>query len=249
MWVCVSDDFDIKQLIIKIINSANDQDAPPHPQNLNKLDLEQLQNQLTNKLSGQKLLLVLDDVWNEDRVKWVELRNLIQVSVSGSKILVTTRSHSIASMMGTVPSHILEGLSEEDSLSLFVKWALKKGEEEKHPGLVNIGREIVKKCRGLPLAVRTLGSLLFSKFEASEWEYVRDNGIWNLPQKKDDILPALKLSYDLMPSYLMQCFAMFSLYPKDYEFNSFEISALWGALGLIALPKKNRTLEDVGVCF
>jgi len=245
MWVCVSDDFDIKQLIIKIINSANDQDAPPHPQNLNKLDLEQLQNQLTNKLSGQKLLLVLDDVWNEDRVKWVELRNLIQVSVSGSKILVTTRSHSIASMMGTVPSHILEGLSEEDSLSLFVKWALKKGEEEKHPGLVNIGREIVKKCRGLPLAVRTLGSLLFSKFEASEWEYVRDNGIWNLPQKKDDILPALKLSYDLMPSYLMQCFAMFSLYPKDYEFNSFEISALWGALGLIALPKKNRTLEDV----
>jgi len=48
MWVCVSDDFDIKQLIIKIINSANDQDAPPHQQNLNTLDLEQLQNQLIN---------------------------------------------------------------------------------------------------------------------------------------------------------------------------------------------------------
>ncbi|KAK7378165.1 hypothetical protein VNO80_03602 [Phaseolus coccineus] len=245
MWVCVSDDFDIKQLIIKIINSANDQDAPPHQQNLNMLDLEQLQNQLTNKLSGQKLLLVLDDIWNEDRVKWVELWNLIQVSAAGSKILVTTRSNSIASMMGTVPSHILEGLSEEDSLSLFVKWAFKKGEEENHPHLVNIGREIVKKCRGVPLAVRTLGSLLFSKFEASEWEYVRENEIWNLPQKKDDILPALKLSYDLMPSYLRQCFAMFSLYPKDHQLNSYEISFLWGALGLIAVPKKNRTLEDV----
>ncbi|KAK8473443.1 hypothetical protein PHAVU_001G133601 [Phaseolus vulgaris] len=209
MWVCVSDDFDIKQLIIKIINSVNDQGAPPNQQNLNMLDLEQLQNQLTNKLSGQKFLLVLDDVWNEDRVKWVELRNLIQVSVSGSKILVTTRSHSIASMMGTVPSHTLEGLSEEDSLSLFVKWAFKEGEEEKHPHLVNIGREIVKRCKGVPLAVRTLGSLLFSKFEANEWEYVSDNEIWNLPQKKDDILPALKLSYDLMPSYLrhvLQCF-------------------------------------------
>jgi len=104
-------------------------------------------------------------------------------------------------MMGTVPSHILEYLFEEDSLSLFVKWAFKKGEEENNPHLVNIGREIVKKCRGVPLAVRTLGSLIFSKFEASEWEYVRDNEIWNLPQKKDDILPALKLSYDLMPSY------------------------------------------------
>ncbi|KAK8473444.1 hypothetical protein PHAVU_001G134500 [Phaseolus vulgaris] len=244
MWVCVSDDFDIKQLIIKIINSANDQDAPPHQQNLNMLDLEQLQNQLKNKLSSQNFLLVLDDVWNEDRVKWVELRNLIQ-SAAGSKILVTTRSHSIASMMGTVTSHILEGLSEEDSLSLFVKWAFKEGEEENHPHLVNIGREIVKKCRGVPLAVRTLGSLLFSKFEASEWEYVSENEIWNLPQKKDDILPALKLSYDLMPSYLRQCFVMLSLYPKDYQFNTYQITSLWGALGLIAVPKKKRTLEDV----
>ncbi|XP_014494843.1 putative disease resistance protein RGA1 [Vigna radiata var. radiata] len=245
MWVCVSDDFDIKQLIIKIINSANDEDVPPHQQNLNMLDLEQLQKQLKRKLSGQKFLLVLDDVWNEDRVQWVELRNLIQVSAAGSKVVVTTRSHSIASMMGTLPSHILEGLSEQDSLSLLVKWAFKEGEEEKHPHLVKIGKEIVKKCKGVPLAVRTVGSLLFSKFEDSEWEYVSRNEIWNLPQKKDDILPALKLSYDLLPSYLRQCFALFSLYPKDYEFFSNDIASIWGSLGLITLPKTNWTLEDV----
>ena len=158
---------------------------------------------------------------------------------------MTTRSHSIASMMGTVPSHILEGLSQKDSSSLFVKWAFKEGEEEKHPHLVNIGEEIVKKCRGVPLALRTLGSLLFLKFEASEWEYVRENEIWNMPQKSEDILPALKLSYDLMPSYLRQCFALFSLYPKDCRFDSIDMTSLWGALGLIALPKENRTLEDV----
>ncbi|KAK7336560.1 hypothetical protein VNO77_17105 [Canavalia gladiata] len=251
MWVCVSDDFDIHQLIVKIINSANDSafvaDAPHREQNLNMLDMEQLQNRLRNKLADQKFLLVLDDVWNEDRVKWVQLRDLIQVGTEGSKskILVTTRSHSIASMMGTVPSHTLEGLSMEDSLSLFVKWAFKEGEEEKYPHLVNIGRQIVKKCGGIPLAVRTLGSLLFSKFDIDEWQYVRDNEIWSLPQKKDDILPALKLSYDLMPSYLRQCFALFSLYPKGYRFNSFGVTSLWGALGLLASPRKNRTLEDV----
>jgi len=245
MWVCVSADFDIKKLIIKIINSATDQDATPHQQNLNMLDLEQLQNQLKNKLSGQKFFLVFDDVWNEDRVKWVELRNLIEVNAAGSKIVVTTRSHSIASMMGTVPSHILEGLSQEDSLSLFVKWAFKEGEEEKHPNLVNIGEEIVKKCRGVPLALRTLGSLLFSKFEASEWQYVRENEIWNMAQKSNDILPALKLSYDLMPSYLRQCFPLFSLYPKGYLFYSFQMTLLWEALELIALPNMNRTVEDV----
>ena len=103
----------------------------------------------------------------------------------------------------------------------------------------------MKKCRGVPLAVRTLGSLLFSKFESSKWEYVNDNEIWNLPQKKDDILPALKLSYDLMPSYLRQCFALFSLYPKDCVLSNFRISSLWRALGLLASPENNDKLEDV----
>lgn len=70
---------------------------------------------------GQKFLLILDDVWNEDRIKWVELRDLIQVGAKGSKILMTTCSNSVASMMETVSSHILEGLSLDDSLSLFVK--------------------------------------------------------------------------------------------------------------------------------
>ncbi|KAK7244518.1 hypothetical protein RIF29_39341 [Crotalaria pallida] len=243
MWVCVSDDFDIKQLIIKIINSAS-ADAPAHQQSLKELDIEQLQNLLRNKLVDQMFLLVLDDVWNEDRVKWVELRNLIQVGAAGSKILVTTRSLSIASMMGTIPAYILEGLSMEDSLSLLKKWAFKEGEEEKYPTLIKVGREIMKKCGGVPLAMRTIGSLLFSK-GMDEWEYVRDNEIWSLPQKKDDILPALKLSYDQMPSYLRQCFAFFSLYPKDFEFNSFEVTSLWASLGLLPSPNKSQALEDV----
>jgi hypothetical protein len=42
----------------------------------------------------------------------------------------------------------------------------------------------VKKCGGVPLAVRTLGSLLFSKFDLVEWVNVRDNEIWNIPEKK-----------------------------------------------------------------
>ncbi|QCD97442.1 disease resistance protein RPM1 [Vigna unguiculata] len=71
-----------------------------------------------------------------------------------------------------------KGLSEEDSLSLFVKWAFKEGEEEKHPHLINIGRQIVKKCRGVPLAVRTLGSLLFSKFEDSKIVSYEITSLW-----------------------------------------------------------------------
>ena len=103
----------------------------------------------------------------------------------------------------------------------------------------------MKKCRGVPLAVRTLESLLFLKSDANEWKYVRDNKIWNLPQNKNGIIPALKLSYDFFPGYLRQCFALFSLYPKDYSFFSGEVVMLWGALGLLPSPGKNETPEDV----
>ncbi|XP_029126783.1 disease resistance protein RGA2 [Cajanus cajan] len=248
MWVCISDDFDIRQLIIKIINSAS-ASAPiiflAHHENINNLDIEQLQSRLRYTLSCQKYLLVLDDIWNDDRAKWIELKDFLKVGAVGSKILVTTRSSSIASMMGTVPSYILEGLSMENCLSLFVKWAFKEGEENEYPNLVEIGKEIVKKCRGVPLAVRTLGSSLFLNYDLERWKFIRDHEIWNLQQKKDDILPALKLSYDQMPSHLRHCFAYFSLFPKDFGFAGLEISSLWVALGLLGPPVGSQKLRNI----
>lgn len=142
MWVCISDEFDIRQIIIKIINSAS-ASAPnialAYQENINSLDIEQLQTRLRHKLSLQKFLLVLDDIWNDDYTKWIDLKNLIKVGAVGSKIIVTTRSNSIASMMGTIPSYVLEGLSPENCISLFVRWAFKEGQEKEYPNLMEIG--------------------------------------------------------------------------------------------------------------
>ena len=256
MWACASDDFDITQIIIKIINSASTASTftpvsdPPsvavaHEENISNFDIEQLQNRLRHKLSGQKFLLVLDDIWNDDRAKWIELIDLIKIGATGSKIMVTTRSNSIASMMGTLPSYVLEGLSPGDCFSLFVKWAFKEGEAVKYPDLVDIGKEIVKKCAGVPLAVRKLGSSLFSKYDLNKWIFVRDSEIWNLEQKKDDILPALKLSYDQMQSYLRQCFAYFSLHPKDHTFFGDNVTSLWIAIGLVQSRNGSQKLKDI----
>ncbi|CAJ2671512.1 unnamed protein product [Trifolium pratense] len=255
MWVCVSNDFDIKQIIINIINSISDSmlasaSAPTlnfsqHQENINNLDMVQLVSRLRSKLSGQKFLLVLDDIWNDDRAKWIELKDLIKVGTVGSKIMVTTRSKSIASMMGTIPSYVLHGLSMDNSLSLFVKSAFEEGEEENFPNLVEIAKEIVKKCLGVPLAVKTLGSSLYSKFDLTKWEFVRDSEIWNLEQKQDDILPALKLSYDQMPSYLRHCFAYFSLFPKGFSFGMNSMVKIWIALGLVESRNGSENLENI----
>ncbi|AES81331.1 NB-ARC domain disease resistance protein [Medicago truncatula] len=240
MWLCVSNEFDIRQIIIKIINSgfASTFTSSPTPtvsfsqqENINNLDIVQL---MTYGMM-------------DDRSKWIELKDLIKVGTVECKIIVTTRSKSIASMTGTVPSYLLHGLSKENSLSLFVKSAFKEGEEEKYPNLVKIAKEIVKKCQGVPLAVKTLGSSLFSKFDLNKWEFVRDSEIWNLEQKQNDILPALKLSYDQMPSYLRHCFAYFSLYPKDYTFRDYRcsIAKLWVALGLVESRNGSENMENI----
>ena len=81
-------------------------------------------------------------------------------------------------------------------MSSFTKLAFKVGQENQYPNVLNIGRIIVKKFNGVPLAVSTLIGLLYSKVDEHQWKSILDNEIWNLEQKEGDILPVLKLNYN-----------------------------------------------------
>ncbi|XP_022719677.1 putative disease resistance protein RGA4 [Durio zibethinus] len=187
----------------------------------------------------------------KDHVKWMELRDLLMImgNFQQSKILVTTRSSKVASIVGTIASYKLNCLSHKDCLSLFVKWAFREGDEKVYPNLLRIGDEIVKKCKGVPLAVRTLGSLLYMKTELHEWEFIKDNDIWKLDQNENDILPMLKLSYNHLPSHLQRCLTYLSLFPKDTIYDTDYIVQFWMAIGLIESPKQNEEWEDVGLQY
>ncbi|KAK9289507.1 hypothetical protein L1049_007662 [Liquidambar formosana] len=239
IWVCVSEDFDIKKLIEKTIDSI------PGVQCASK-ELDPLQKCLRDSLNSKKFVLVLDDVWNEDSTRWIELKNLLIGGASGSKIIVTTRIMKIASFMGTMTPYKLGGLTNDECLSILVKYAFEKGHEKWHPNLVEIGKEIVMKCGGIPLAVRTLGSLLYMKTEEREWLYIKENDIWKLKQKENDILPALRLSYEQLPSYLKQCFAYCSMFPKDFEIRRELMINYWMAQGWLSSSNKSQQLEDIG---
>ncbi|KAK2656020.1 hypothetical protein Ddye_009072 [Dipteronia dyeriana] len=250
LWICVSDDFVEKNIMIDIIKSATGQKH-------NDMSLDQLQKEMRGVLDGKKYLLVMDDVWNDDVNvnKWNEFKNLLLGGTNGSKILVTTRSGQVASVMGTMKGarartgYQIEGLPYGDCLSLFMKCVFKKEEEEKFPNLVKIGGEIVKKCGGVPLAVKTLGSLLYSSYDEYHWKDVKESELWNLEQKEDGILPALKLSYDHLPSYLKQCFVYCSTSLKDFEFTSYDVVGFWMAQGLLESRKENEELEKIGMQY
>ncbi|KAF2307979.1 hypothetical protein GH714_034035 [Hevea brasiliensis] len=242
MWVCVSEDFDIKNLIEKIIKCATSDG-----ENRSNLEVEQLQKILREKIGDKKYFLILDDVWNEDSMRWDQLQELLVTGANGSKILVTTRSKKVASIMSTISEpYELSGLPHDKCMALFTKCAFKEGEEKHYPNLLKIGDKIVEKCKGVPLAVKTLASLLLTNKDESYWKFIRDSELWKIEQKENDkILPALRLSYEQLPACLKKCFAYCSFYPKDSECTSFSLIQFWMAHGLLESTNENEDLEDI----
>ncbi|XVF65648.1 hypothetical protein PTKIN_Ptkin09bG0266100 [Pterospermum kingtungense] len=240
MWVCVSEKFELKVIVEKIIEAATG--SKPE----NDLQMETLQNRLRDIISGKKYLLVLDDVWNEDRGKWLNLKNLLLGGARGSWILVTTRSGLVAEITGTVLPYELHGLSKSQSWSLLKQIAFDKQVHEAcHSRLEAIGMEIGDKCKGVPLALRVIGSLLVKRTEA-EWLKVKNNVLKYITRQESGILPILKLSYDHLPPHLRQCFAYCSLIPKDTQVGVKEFIILWMAQGFIQPESGDEDLEDVG---
>jgi hypothetical protein len=240
-WVCVSDEFDMLKLtktILEEIGSSTNADS----KNLNLLQVT-----LQEKLMGKKFLLVLDDLWNENYVDWEVLSNPFNFGAHGSTVIVTTRNEGVASMMRTIPTHHLKTLLEEDCWSLFAKHAFHGYNSDAHPKLQVIGRQIVKKCKGLPLAAKTIGVLLRSKPNVDEWEKILKSEQWDLPidDKTNNILPALMLRYKYLPSNIKRCFAYCSIFPKDYVFKKDEIVLLWMAEGFLK-ETTNKRMEEVG---
>ncbi|KAK8609276.1 hypothetical protein V6N13_061725 [Hibiscus sabdariffa] len=114
---------------------------------------------------GKRFLLVLDNVWSESFREWDLLRRPLQVGAPGSKIILTTSSQSISSTVHGVLVHDLKMLLKEDCWSLFAKYAFGDNIPDEDSDLKRIGKEIVKKCNGLPLAIKTLAREFCFKFE------------------------------------------------------------------------------------
>jgi len=241
VWVSVSEEFDVFKLIKDMLQEVGSL-------NCDTMTADQLHNEVEKRTAGKTVLIVLDDVWCENQDQWDSLLTPLKSVRQGSKIVVTTRNDSVASVKSTVPTHHLQKLTEDDCWLVFAKQAFDDGSSGACPDLEEIGRGIVRKCNGLPLAAKALGGLLRSKREAKDWKKVLKSDMWTLP--KDPILPALRLSYYYLPAPLKRCFAYCALFPKDYRFNKDDLVRLWMAEGFLVPLKGDEEIEDVGgECF
>ncbi|XP_034679607.1 putative disease resistance protein RGA3 isoform X1 [Vitis riparia] len=227
IWVCVSDNFDVKSLVKKILKEVCEQDVE-------RLELNGLKNLLHEKISEKRCLLVLDDVWNENSEEWDRLKSLLMVVGRGSKILVTTRHSKVASIMGINSPFLLQGLKDTLAWDLFSKIAFTEEPKKVHPKFVEMGKEIVNMCKGVPLVIKTLGTILRLKPEESHWLSIKNNGnLLSLGAENDNVLSVLRLSYNDLPIYLKPCFTYCALFPKDYEIEKNMLVQLWMAQGYI----------------
>ena len=227
IWVCVSNPFEETKVAKAIVESIEGKNP-----NIN--ELETLLQHIFKHIQGKRFLLILDDVWTENRQKWEPLKQTFNSGAAGSRIIVTTRKREVAIMMGAVPDHMitLEKLSEEHCWSIFKQLAFLERKEEDCNQLEEIGHKISRKAKGLPLVAKTLGSLMCFKKTKTQWEDVLDSDFWQSKDVKQIFTPFL-LSYFDLSATEKRCFLYCSIFPKDHCFKRDQLIEMWMSQGYL----------------
>jgi Leucine-rich repeat (LRR) protein len=152
--------------------------------------------------------------------------------------MITTRKVDVAKSCSPSNEDLvyeMKPLSEADSKKLFFKRIF--GCEESCPdSLKEASKDILKKCRGLPLAINAISSLLATTRETKEeWDRVRHS--IRSSKAKTDIIETmnyiLSLSYLDLPHHLRSCLLYLALFPEDELIKRQQLVRRWISEGFI----------------
>ncbi|WKA06396.1 hypothetical protein VitviT2T_024297 [Vitis vinifera] len=153
-----------------------------------------------------------------------------------SKIVFTTRSQDVCHQMKAHKSIEVVCLSSEAAWTLFQK---EVGEEtlKSHPHILRLANIVAEECKGLPLALITLGRAMVGEKDPSNWEKVLQD-LSKFPAEisgmKDELFHRLKVSYDRLPDNVIKsCFTYYSLFPEDLEISNENLIEYWIGEGFL----------------
>ncbi|KAK8992927.1 hypothetical protein V6N11_048986 [Hibiscus sabdariffa] len=165
IWVCVAENFDVRRILVEMLESLTRK--PCEIKNEDAV-IREIQKELREK----NFLLVLDDVWDEDIKNWEDLKSSLRgiIESKQSWILATSRSESVALVRETPPDHRhhLNGVEDEECWSIIKERAF--GNSPLSPDLEAIGRDIARRCGGVPLVATIIGGTLCNKWDRDEWQ-------------------------------------------------------------------------------
>ncbi|XP_042456968.1 disease resistance protein Pik-2-like [Zingiber officinale] len=265
-WITVSQNYSIQELLKKIIRqiSVNEQrirdvlgcqDAGLNTEQLlNMMDKTQLEKTIRDHLQGKRYLLVFDDVWRTQA--WNDLSIALPPGEEGSRVIVTTRIEEVANISCSRNHQFIfkvSPLSPELSWELFCRRVFEAPDYSCPPELENVGREILQKGNGLPLAIVTIGGLLASRPDKKleEWKDLRDH--LRLEIETNDMLlkihQILVLSYNDLPFHLKPCFLFLGIFPEDFEIRRKRLMRRWIAEGIVSGEDDSPAEKVAERCF
>ncbi|KAI3946344.1 hypothetical protein MKW98_010468, partial [Papaver atlanticum] len=250
-WTSISQQLNLRDALLAIINKSM------HPNDdelsiIKELSEGDLVEKLYNHLQDKRYFIVVDDLWSfED---WNMLSPAFPNGKVGSKVLLTTRNREVSSLVDPWSLHLEpKFLTDEESWELLCEKAFPKNIRDTNcypAGLEKLGKKMVHKCGGLPLAICVLGGLLATKkSEIKEWEYVNKDITSSINKGKyGGVTGILALSYNDLPIHLKPCFLYLGVFPEDYAIPRKKLMQLWIAEGFIPHAKEDAliTMEEVG---
>ncbi|CAM0947293.1 unnamed protein product [Alopecurus aequalis] len=244
-WVSISQTYSREDVLRNLINELfkDKVDVPP---NIVAMDTMCLEDTLKRFLEQKKYLIILDDVWSPE--VFHDLSPTLLCNDKGSRLLITTREGDVAALASQGHTLTLEALPSADAWDLFCKKSFPWETNHECPeDLKHLSEEIVSKCKGLPLAIVSVGSLLHVREKSvEEWRRINGQLSWEIINnpRLDHIKNVLHLSFIYLPMYLKSCFLYCSLFLEDYLFQRKKLVRLWIAEGFI-VEKGESTLEEV----
>ncbi|XBJ13722.1 hypothetical protein VPH35_005851 [Triticum aestivum] len=232
---------------------------PFNPQELLKNLAKQLEckdvEDLVKQLEMKKYLIVLDDLLAT--TEWDAIIPYLPPTETSSRIIVTTRIKDIAKHCSKNSEYEkiyeLKSLGQNSARDLFIEKVFDRTTNlnEQYPELVEQANLILKKCKGLPLAIVTIGGFLANQPKtAVEWRKLNEYISVELEMNPElgTIRTILMRSYDGLPYHLKSCFLYLPIFPEDYRIGRGRLARRWSAEGY-SRAVHGRSAEEIGVYF
>ncbi|XP_058074743.1 disease resistance protein RPS2-like [Magnolia sinica] len=187
-------------------------------------------------LSNKKFMLLLDDIWESLDLEMVGIPQ--PSSQSMSKVVFTTRFEYVCGPMAADKKIKVECLPEKEAMDLFLR---NVGEEamKYHLEIPILAKSVAKECKGLPLALITIGRAMACKKTPQEWKHAISVLSTSKPPSEisgmnDEMLLRLKFSYDnLGGDTIKSCFLYCAQFPEDYSIRKEKLIDYWIGEGFL----------------
>ncbi|XP_031100369.1 putative late blight resistance protein homolog R1A-4 isoform X2 [Ipomoea triloba] len=230
-WITVSQSYSLDDLLRVLLQSI-DVSSPTEEQSAGTFELK---DKVRKLLLGKRYLIAIDDIWSTQ--VWEDLKICFPSEKrNGSRVLLTTRLTNVAThaSSGGLPFS-MPTLSKEESWDLFCKKVFAKGSCPPSIEFEEIGRDIVMKCKGLPLSIMVIAGILSkAEMKVEDWENVaKDVALSSTLFEEQNCEEILLLSYNHLPENLKTCFLYLGVFPEDYEIPARRLVGHWVVQGFV----------------